>query len=250
MKEQEYPNEVNVEIEEKDEEKVDALKGLNGKAQDALMRMHQEGYLRRSRNTKATISELKKKDGPASAIYDVKINLLNEEGEIPYYKTLTDETIDEAAALFDKLFSQDPEQTYFSFERGNIRINGESPEKIAREMGNSMGLDIDDIDLSSEKGIKLQKALFIHAIVDKNNKLTVSGLDEKGDSKEYEVKLPEKTAAQKKQEETARALVEEDKKHFNGMQEKEIPGFVKLERDIYESRNEICSLSFNSEAFV
>ena len=237
----------NAENEVSDNEIDEALNKARAKAGDSLMKKHQEMYLRKSRNTKAIISEWRKKDGPASAIYKVKINLFNEEGTIPYYKTLTDETIDEAAALFDKLFSQDPEQTYFSFEKGNIHINGESPEGIARKMGNSMGLDIDDIDFSSEKGIKLQKALFIHAIVDKNNKLTVNGLDEKGDAKEYEVKLPEKTAAQKKQEETARALVEEDKKHFNGMREDEIPGFVKLEKDIYQSRNEICSLSFNSE---
>ena len=237
----------NAEIEVSDDEIDEALNKARAKAKDSLMKKHQETYLRKSRNTKAIISEWRKKDGPASAIYKVKINLFNEEGTIPYYKTLTDETIDEAAALFDKLFSQDPEQTYCSFEKGNIHINGESPEGIARKMGNSMGLDIDDIDFSSEKGIKLQKALFIHAIVDKNNKLTVNGLDEKGDQKEYEVKLPEKTAAQKKQEETARALVEEDKKHFNGMREDEIPGFVKLEKDIYQSKNEICSLSFNSE---
>ena len=237
----------NAENEVSDDEIDEALNKARAKAKDSLMKKHQEMYLRKSRNTKAIISEWRKKDGPASAIYKVKINLFNEEGTIPYYKTLTDETIDEAADLFDKLFSQDPEQTYFSFEKGNIHINGESPEGIARKMGNSMGLDINGIDLSSEKGIKLQKALFIHAIVDKNNKLTVNGLDEKGDQKEYEVKLPEKTAAQKKQEETARALVEEDKKHFNGMREDEIPGFVKLEKDIYQSRNEICSLSFNSE---
>ena len=237
----------NAEIEVSDDEIDEALNKARAKAGDSLMKKHQEMYLLKSRNTKAIISEWRKKDGPASAIYKVKINLFNEEGTIPYYKTLTDETIDEAADLFDKLFSQDPEQTYFSFEKGNIHINGESPEGIARKMGNSMGLDINGIDLSSEKGIKLQKALFIHAIVDKNNKLTVNGLDEKGDQKEYEVKLPEKTAAQKKQEETARALVEEDKKHFNGMREDEIPGFVKLEKDIYQSRNEICSLSFNSE---
>ena len=237
----------NAEIEVSDDEINEALNKARAKAKDSLMKKHQETYLRKSRNTKATISEWRKKDGPASAIYKVKINLFNEEGKAPYYKTLTDETIDEAAALFDKLFAHDVEHDYFSFERGNIHINGESPEKIARDMGNSMGLDIDDIDLSSEKGIKLQKALFIHAIVDKNNKLTVNGLNEKGDTKEYEVKLPEKTAAQKKQEEIARALVEEDKKHFNGMREDEIPGFVKLEKDIYESRNEICSLSFNSE---
>ena len=237
----------NAENEVSDNEIDEALNKARAKAGDSLMKKHQEMYLRKSRNTKAIISEWRKKDGPASAIYKVKINLFNEEGTIPYYKTLTDETIDEAADLFDKLFSQDPEQTYFSFEKGNIHINGESPEGIARKMGNSMGLDIDDIDFSSEKGIKLQKALFIHAIVDKNNKLTVNGLDEKGDAKEYEVKLPEKTAAQKKQEEAARALALEDKKRFIEVQEKEIPGFVKLEKDIYQSRNEICSLSFNSE---
>ena len=237
----------NAENEVSDDEIDEALNKARAKAKDSLMKKHQEMYLRKSRNTKAIISEWRKKDGPASAIYKVKINLFNEEGTIPYYKTLTDETIDEAANLFDKLFSQDPEQTYISFEKGNIHINGESPEGIARKMGNSMGLDINDIDLSSEKGIKLQKALFIHAIVDKNNKLTVNGLDEKGDAKEYEVKLPEKTAAQKKQEEAARALALEDKKRFIEVQEKEIPGFVKLEKDIYQSRNEICSLSFNSE---
>ena len=248
MKEWELDDQVLVEANNKNnEDKVDELKGVRNKAQDSLNKMHEEGYLRKSQNTKATISEWRKKDGPASAVYEAKINLFNEEGKAPYYKTLTDETIDEAAALFDKLFLQDREQTFFSFNGRNICVNGETPEGIARDMGKSMGLDLIDIDLSSEKGIKLQKALFIHAIADRNNKLTVSGLDEKGEIKEYEVKLPGKTAAQKKQEETARALALEDKKRFNGMREDEIPGFVKLEKDLFESRNEICSLSFNSE---
>ena len=136
----------NAENEVSDDEIDEALNKARAKAGDSLMKKHQEMYLLKSRNTKAIISEWRKKDGPASAIYKVKINLFNEEGTIPYYKTLTDETIDEAADLFDKLFSQDPEQTYISFEKGNIHINGESPEGIARKMGNSMGLDINGIE--------------------------------------------------------------------------------------------------------
>lgn len=238
-------------IGDEDDRENKGLEESKRKAQAELDKKLDEGYKLRAKNTKDIISELGKKGGPGSSIHDVKINILNEEGKLPDYKTLTDEVIDEAAELFDKLFNRDKNQSYFHMQESdyssNYAVNGVGSRKNARIMLEEMGVDPGDIDFTKPEGLKLEKALFIKAIADKKNKITLEAADERGEHKIYEIKFPGKTPAQTKRADEARALVEEDKKRYNGIKENQIPGFVMFEKELYDSRNEIASFSFNSE---
>ena len=156
--------------------------------------------------------------------------------------TMTDENIDEAAALFDQLF--DPDRIG---SLRNFSVNGTQMTAYADEVAERIGFGhkVYSNNTKLEKGSfdeKFAKAVFLHAITNKKNKAEFSL-----HGKKVSLKIPAATKEQIRKAAHFRKETEQFKQEFQNIPEVEIPGFIILKQDIKNAGPEVLGLGFNSE---
>ena len=182
------------------------------------------------------------KNPAAGKIHDLKLNLSNPVGGDPFGGTMTDENIDEAAALFDQLF--DPDRIG---SLRNFSVNGTQMTAYADEVAERIGFGhkVYSNNTKLEKGSfdeKFAKAVFLHAITNKKNKAEFSL-----HGKKVSLKIPAATKEQIRKAAHFRKETEQFKQEFQNIPEVEIPGFILLKQDIKNAGPEVLGLGFNSE---